>query len=310
MRPHSASDLLVRFWGVRGSIPSPLPTHMRYGGNTSCVEVRFGEQLLILDAGSGIRLLGQDLMDRASGKGLEGTLFLSHAHWDHIQGLPFFMPGYSERNRFTVLSGPGKGAVLDQALRNQMSAPHFPVGFEQLHAFGPIAELQSGANVVGDLKVQTTELNHPGGCTGFRIETNRASLGYLPDHEPWPANTRDAHTNLVQFLRGLDLLILDGQYTAEEYPHKIGWGHGCLPNTVEVAIEAGVGRLVLFHHDPSRTDVQIDGMLAEARGLAAGSNTTIIAASENEPLVIMAKDNGRASATVARAGSSLRSTVR
>jgi len=310
MRPHSASDLLVRFWGVRGSIPSPLPTHMRYGGNTSCVEVRFGEQLLILDAGSGIRLLGQDLIDRASGKGLEGTLFLSHAHWDHIQGLPFFMPGYSERNRFTVLSGPGKGAVLDQALRNQMSAPHFPVGFEQLHAFGPIAELQSGANVVGDLKVQTTELNHPGGCTGFRIETGQASLGYLPDHEPWPANTRDAHTNLVQFLRGLDLLILDGQYTAEEYPHKIGWGHGCLPNTVEVAIEAGVGRLVLFHHDPSRTDVQIDGMLAEARRLAAGSNTTVIAASENEPLVIMAKDNGRASATVARAGSSLRSTVR
>jgi len=272
--------------------------------------VRYGEQLLILDAGSGIRLLGQDLMEQAGGKELEGTLFLSHAHWDHIQGLPFFIPGYSEQNRFSIVSGPGKGAVLDQALRNQMSAPHFPVGFEQLRGFRPMAELNPGPNVIGELKVQTTELNHPGGCTGFRIEAAHGSLGYLPDHEPWRPNAANAHASLVQFLRGLDLLILDGQYTAEEYPHKIGWGHGCLPNTVELAIEAGVGRLVLFHHDPSRTDLQIDGMLAEARRLAAGSNTAVIAASENEPLVIMVKDQGHTSASVARVGSSLRSTVR
>ena len=150
MSPRSLTDLLVRFWGARGSIPSPLPTHMRYGGNTSCVEVRYGEQLLILDAGSGIRLLGQELMERASGKELQGTLLLSHAHWDHIQGLPFFMPGYSGQNRFRIVSGPGKGAVLDEALRNQMSAPHFPVGFEQLRGFGPMAELNSGANKIAE----------------------------------------------------------------------------------------------------------------------------------------------------------------
>lgn len=313
MRPRSSSDLLVRFWGVRGSIPSPLPAHMRYGGNTSCVEVRYGDELLILDAGSGICLLGQNLMERFGGTGIEGTLFLSHAHWDHIQGLPFFMPGYSERNRFGIVTGPGKGAVLEEALRNQMSSPHFPVGFEQLRGFGRMAELKSGTNIIGDLKVQTTELNHPGGCTGLRIETNQSSLGYLPDHEPWAANTSnagEAHSGLVEFLRGLDLLILDGQYTAEEYPHKIGWGHGCLPNTVELAIEAGVRRLAMFHHDPSRTDMQIDGMLADARRLAAGSDTAVIAASENEPIVIMPEAKAQTAPTKAAVGSSLRSTVR
>lgn len=310
MKPRSSSDLSVRFWGVRGSIPSPLPTHMRYGGNTSCVEVRYGDQLLILDAGSGIRLLGQDLMDRVGGKELGGTLILSHAHWDHIQGLPFFMPGYSERNRFSIVAGPGKGVVLNEALRNQMSAPHFPVGFEQLRGFAPMAELEPGTNLIGKLKVKTTELNHPGGCTGFRVETSQGSLGYLPDHEPWGPDAAEAHGALVEFVRGLDLLILDGQYTAEEYPQKIGWGHGCLPNTVELAIEAGVRRLALFHHDPSRTDIQVDAMLAEARRVATGSNTAIVAASENEPIVIIAKDQGQTSTSVARVGSPLRSSVR
>lgn len=291
MRARSSSDLLVRFWGVRGSIPSPLPAHMRYGGNTSCVEVRCGEQLLILDAGSGIRSLGQDLIERSGGKGITGTLFLSHAHWDHIQGLPFFMPGYSDRNRFKIISGPGKGDVLAKALRNQMLPPHFPVGFEQLHGLEAMQELEPGSNMIGDVKVQTTELNHPGACTGFRIETSHASLGYLPDHEPWSTQApsgKTARAALVEFVRGLDVLILDGQYTAEEFPNKIGWGHGCLPDTVQLAIESGVRRLVIFHHDPSRTDVQVDAMVAEAQRLAAGSKTAVTAASENQPVVLMA----------------------
>ena len=291
MRTRVSPNLSVRFWGVRGSIPSPLPEQMRYGGNTSCVEIRHNDQLLILDAGSGLRLLGRDLQNRSGAEKIEGTLLLSHAHWDHIQGLPFFMPAYSENNRFRIFSGPGKSACLQEALRNQMSPPHFPVAFDRLRGLSPMEELYAGSHSLGDFTIRTTELNHPGGCTGFRVETSQGSLGFLPDHEPWGKDAPNAETDrasLVEFVRRLDVLILDAQYTAEEFPHKIGWGHGCLRDSVKLAIEAGVRRLVLFHHDPSRTDNQIDDMVTEARRLAEASDTLIMAASENEPIVIMA----------------------
>jgi phosphoribosyl 1,2-cyclic phosphodiesterase len=290
MKTRVASNLSVRFWGVRGSIPSPLTDQMRYGGNTSCVEVRHNEQLLIFDAGSGLRLLGQNLQSRTSTKPIEGTLLLSHAHWDHIQGLPFFTPAYSENNRFRIFSGPGKSTGLQQALRNQMSPPYFPVGFDKLRGLAPMEELHHGSQSLGDFTIRTTELNHPGGCTGFRVETSDGSLGFLPDHEPWAKDAPDGqahHASLIEFVRGVDVLILDAQYTAGEFHQKIGWGHGCLPDSVQLAIEAGVRRLILFHHDPSRTDNQVDDMVVEARRLAAASDTLIMAASENEPIVIM-----------------------
>ena len=170
-------DFTVRFRGVRGSLPSPALTNMRHGGNTSCLEVRCGDQLLILDAGSGLRLLGEDLVREAGSSAIEATLLLSHTHWDHIQGLPFFAPGYSPRNQIRILSAHGHGARVQRALVQQMSPLHFPVGLEQMRGLAPVAELEPGPTTLHNLVLQTLELNHPGGCTGFRIESNGKSLG-------------------------------------------------------------------------------------------------------------------------------------
>jgi phosphoribosyl 1,2-cyclic phosphodiesterase len=284
--------MIVRFWGVRGSLPAPARENMRYGGNTSCVEVRSDGQLLILDGGSGIRSLGDELLRTSDSKRTEGTLFFSHTHWDHIQGLPFFAPGYSAKNHFQIFSAPGSGWRLQRALENQMSPPHFPVGLREMHGLGEIEELSGESVTLGNLHVRTTQLNHPGGCVGFRIETSSASLGYLPDHEPYAEGPNEidgataAHRRLVEFLRDLDVLILDTQYTAAEYAQRVGWGHGCVSNSVRLGIEANVGRLILFHHDPSHDDEQIDEMVETARRVAAGSSLIVDAASESAALTV------------------------
>ena len=292
---HNTSDPLeaamtVRFWGARGSLPAPARKNMRYGGNTSCVEVRSDGQLLILDGGSGIRLLGEELLGHSDGKQLEGTLLFSHTHWDHIQGLPFFAPGYSAQNCFQVFSAPGSGWQLQRALENQMSPPYFPVGLGEMRGLGEIQELNAESVTLGKFRIRTTQLNHPGGCAGFRIETSNASLGYLPDHEPYtkrPNETdgaADAQLKLLEFLRELDVLVLDTQYTVAEYAQHVGWGHGCVSDSVRLAIEANVGRLILFHHDPSHDDEQMDQIVETARELAAGSSLIVDAASENAAL--------------------------
>lgn len=284
--------MVVRFWGVRGSLPAPARENMRYGGNTSCIEVRSEGQLLILDGGSGIRLLGEELLRSSDSKRTEGTLLFSHTHWDHIQGLPFFAPGYSAKNHFQVLSAPGSGWQLHRALENQMSLPHFPVGLREMHGLRGIEELSAERVTFGNFDIRTAQLNHPGGCAGFRIETCGASLGYLPDHEPYDHRPNEidgapaAQRKLVEFLRDLDVLILDTQYTVAEYALRVGWGHGCVSNSVRLAIEANVGRLILFHHDPSHDDEQIDQMVETARELAAGSNLIVDAAAENATVTL------------------------
>ena len=278
--------MTVRFRGVRGSIPAPAPENMRYGGNTSCVEIRCDDQLLILDAGSGIRGLGDELLQNAQGNPVEATLLLSHSHWDHIQGLPFFTPGYSPKNRITVFGACGRGEQLQRALATQMTPPHFPVGLEQMRGLEAVRELSSETTKVGNLLVRTTPLNHPGGCTGFRIACAAGHVAYLPDHEPY-RNNEDQSGNLAQralieFVRGVDLLILDTQYTPDEYDRRIGWGHGCLPDSVQLAIDSGARRLLLFHHDPSHDDRQLDHMVEVASATAAGSPLILDAASEHE----------------------------
>ena len=289
--------MVVRFWGVRGSLPAPAHENMRYGGNTSCVEVRSDNQLLILDGGSGIRALGEELLRTANGKRIEGKLLFSHTHWDHIQGLPFFSPGYSAQNRFQVFSAPGSGWQLQHALENQMSPPHFPVGLREMRGLGGVEELRAESVLFGSLRIRTTRLNHPGGCTGFRIETSGASLGYLPDHEPYTDRPNEsdrptaARRKLVEFIRDLDVLILDTQYTATEYAQRVGWGHGCLSSSVRLAIEANVSRLILFHHDPSHDDEQMDEMAKAGRSLAAGSTLIVDAASENAAFTVGLTDS-------------------
>lgn len=288
--------MTVRFRGVRGSIPAASPENMRYGGNTSCLEIRFEDQLFILDAGSGIRLLGDDLLQSAQGNPIQATLLLSHSHWDHIQGLPFFAPGYSPDNRITVFGACGRGEQLQRALTAQMTPLNFPVGLEQMRGVGPVRELSSDATRFGNLLVRTTPLNHPGGCTGFRIECPAGHIAYLPDHEPYRNNGDPAGGSaqgaLIEFVRGVDLLILDTQYTAQEYAGRVGWGHGCLPDSVQLAIESGARRLILFHHDPSHDDRQIDHMVDVAHASAAGVSLLIEAASEHEIISLAPSDVG------------------
>jgi phosphoribosyl 1,2-cyclic phosphodiesterase len=288
--------MTVRFRGVRGSIPAPSAESMRYGGNTSCVEIRFADQLFILDAGSGIRVLGNELLQSAQNNQIEATLLLSHSHWDHIQGLPFFVPGYSPKNRITIFSACGRGEHLQRALAAQMTPLHFPVGLEQMRGLEPVRELAPDATKVGELLIRTTALNHPGACTGFRIECAAGHVAYLPDHEPYQNNGEHAGDStqnaLIEFIRGVDLLILDTQYTAEEYARRVGWGHGCLPDSVDLAIESGARRLILFHHDPSHDDSQIDQMVEVARAMAVGSPLIIDAASEHETISLTPSNIG------------------
>ena len=280
------TEMTIRFRGVRGSLPAPAAENMRYGGNTSCVEVRSGEQLLILDAGSGIRALGEELVRTKAGEPIEATLLLSHTHWDHIQGLPFFSPGYPLQNHIEVFGACGRALHLQRALANQMSPYHFPVGLEQMRGLSLVDELSPEVTELGNFLIRTTPLNHPGGCAGFRIEGAAGKFAYLPDHEPYQKGSAQNGT-LIEFLRDLEILILDTQYTTNEYAERVGWGHGCLANSVELAIEAGVRRLFLFHHDPSHNDQQIDQMVESARALASGSSLTINAASENEPISLV-----------------------
>ncbi len=296
---NEADTITVQFRGVRGSIPAPAPENMRYGGNTSCVEIRYADQLLILDAGSGIRVLGDELVQSAQENPIEATLLLSHSHWDHIQGLPFFAPGYSPDNRINIFAECGRGEQLQRALEAQMAPEHFPVRLQQMRALQPVRELSRETTKLGSLLVRTTRLNHPGGCTGFRIESAAGHVAYLPDHEPYRNNAGQsngsadsAQPELIEFLRGVDLLILDTQYTAQEYAKRAGWGHGCLPDSVDLAIEAGARRLLFFHHDPSHNDRQLDEMVEIARPMAFGSPLVIDAASEHEIISLTAADIG------------------
>ena len=289
----SSNGLTVRFRGVRGSIPTPGEKTGRYGGNTSCVEVRAGGHVLILDAGTGIRQLGADLKREFGARPIKASLLISHSHWDHIQGLPFFSPAFEEANEIRVLAPPGHGPALQRALHNQMQPLHFPIGLAAMCGLRPVKELCFGQATLDPFHIRTIELNHPGGCAGFRVQAKGASLAYLPDHEPFSYKKGSSdganHTRtdaLVQFVREVDLLILDTQYTAAEYPAKVGWGHGFLSDSVGLALAANVKRLVLFHHEPTREDDEIDAMVAEGRRLAASSSLSVTAAAENGSIVL------------------------
>ena len=294
---HAAGDLAVsvRFWGVRGSIPSPSPDTVHYGANTSCLELRADNQILILDAGSGIRRLGAKLEEEFAASGFEATLLISHTHWDHIQGLPFFASAYRDRNRIRILTPPRKRDEIERALKHQMDPIHFPVRFASLPAIAGMAELPAHGKSIGQVRVGATNLNHPGGCAGYRFEINGASVGFLPDHEPYhsctittapSAEASASEAQLAAFLRGCDLLILDTQYDETEYPTRVGWGHGCVADSVALAIAADVRELVLFHHDPSHSDAKVAQMLARAEELMkrAGSSISVRAAREGDEI--------------------------
>jgi ribonuclease BN (tRNA processing enzyme) len=297
MKPQPHTPMSLRFWGVRGSIPAPSPETTRYGGNTSCVEVRLGDAILILDAGSGMRALGATLNAEFKAGGLNATVLISHTHWDHIQGLPFFGPAYSGRNEVRILSAAGMRARIQKALTHQMDPIHFPLRFAQLPAIVGVDELPKNGGELDGFVIRTMNLNHPGGCAGFRLEANGRSVAYLPDHEPYHSSTlsrkptaeqQNAEAALVEFVRGCDVLILDTQYDEAEYPTRIGWGHGCIVDSVATAVAADVGELICFHHDPAHSDAKINEMISRGRQVAreAGARLQIRAAREGEQLIL------------------------
>jgi len=291
----------VKFWGVRGSIASPGPETVFYGGNTSCVELRADGEIIVLDAGTGIRQLGLALAQEFDGEPLNVTLLLTHTHWDHIQGFPFFVPAYNPKNTVRILGYEGARQGLAATLGAQMESPYFPVGMRELPGNISIEELRDMEFSVGAVRVQAMFVNHPGICVGYRLFTSAGSVVFIPDNEPFhrlraqPADAdataitfaEDQDAKLIEFIRGADVLIMDSQYDATEYESHIGWGHSCVDDVAEMATRAGVKQLFLFHHDPTHDDERVSRMLAHARQLV-GNGTLVEAAREGLEVVLKA----------------------
>ena len=275
-------ELMVRFWGTRGSIPAPGPETLRYGGNTACVEVRCGEEIIIFDAGTGIRNLGTELLKEMP---VRASILFSHMHWDHIQGIPFFQPAYVPGNEFRLYGNKDWDTKLEYVLRWQMQRSNFPVTLEDVSAVGAKMEyidIEAGSVFhIGDtnqITVQSIELRHPDKAFGFRIDYEDKSLVYATDTENMPRPDR----NLVELAYGADILIHDAQYTTEEYYGKYGdareaWGHSTSEAAAAVALSANVKKLILFHHDPYHDDAKVAQM---SRAASAIFPNTVVA-SEN-----------------------------
>jgi phosphoribosyl 1,2-cyclic phosphodiesterase len=294
--------LRVRFWGTRGSIPSPGRDTVRYGGNTPCLELRTPDGwLIVVDAGTGIRELGRSLVHRANGARITGDIFLTHAHWDHIQGLPFFAPIFRPGNHFTIWGSKATETSIGRVVRDQMSPVVFPVPFEQVAATIDFRELDDGHAPDG-YDVRAMPVRHPGGALAYRFAAScggRApgrqptdgagtarGLVYISDNELNPSARYESppswREDLVEFVSQARVLVHDTMFTAEEYDEHRGWGHSTYEDAVDLALEAGVETLVLFHHKPERTDDEVDRQTDACRALVQrrGGALEIVAAAE------------------------------
>jgi phosphoribosyl 1,2-cyclic phosphodiesterase/CheY-like chemotaxis protein len=291
--------MLVRFWGTRGSIAKPGLGTVRYGGNTSCVELRSsGGTLVVLDCGTGAHGLGQALV-KSGPSPLNGHILIGHTHWDHIQGFPFFAPLFIPGNEWHVYGPRGVGSSLRESLSGQMQSSYFPITLRELGATLHYHDLVEGTLEIGDIHVTTHYLHHPALTLGYRLEADGVTVVYSTDHEPHstprvtgtgaPLAGEDARH--ARFLADADLVIHDAQYTAGEFSAKRGWGHSTAEYAVETAVSAGVRRLALFHHDPTRNDEAVDRIVAGARDLVArvGGDTEVFAAAEGQVLELNRK---------------------
>ena len=257
----------IRFWGVRGSIASPGPDTAEVGGNTSCVEVICGATRIVLDAGTGLRALGNELLK--NGDSLAMTMLLSHYHWDHIQGLPFFVPMYLKATDLSIIGAASGVLSVKETLERQMSAPVFPVRFDQVGARVSTREVEPNETFdVGEAKVTVARGHHPGGVVAYRIDHEGESVVYATDTEHYAC----VDPALRKLAEGAGVLIYDSQYVPEEYPAKLGWGHSTYVAGAELAQSSGVSELVLFHHDPTRADAGVRDIEARAQALFSNSS--------------------------------------
>jgi len=277
----------IRFWGTRGSIATPGPGTIHFGGNTSCVEVVTNDDTrLVLDCGTGAHRLGAALMAEGK-KDFHTNILLGHTHWDHIQGFPFFTPAFVEGNSAAIYAPEGSGGTLHNVLAGQMEFTYFPIELDQLPAAITYHDLNEGLYTIGGVRVATQFLNHPAMTLGYRIEADGVAMVYLVDHEPfsdalWRADAEPGHIDSIlhdgdrrhaEFMAEADLVIHDAQYTPEEYVSKKTWGHSSFDYAVQIAAAAGVQRLALTHHDPAHDDAFVSDIEDRARSLAQQCGT-------------------------------------
>ncbi|MGA8759658.1 MAG: MBL fold metallo-hydrolase [Stellaceae bacterium] len=261
-------EYTVRFWGVRGSIACPGPDTVRYGGNTSCVEIRCGERIMVFDGGTGLRLLGNELM--RAGRPAELDLFYSHTHFDHICGLPFFAPCYDSRSRIRIWAGHLNGRGIESVLNKMMIEPLFPIPMGIFKAQLDFCDFAAGKQLKPHrgIRLATGPLNHPNGATGYRIEYAGKVVAYITDTEHHPGAL---DVNILALIQRADMMIYDATYTDAEFPQHKDWGHSTWQEGVRLADAAGVRTLVIFHHDPGHDDVFMDRVAAEAAIVRPGT---------------------------------------
>ncbi|MGC8908265.1 MAG: MBL fold metallo-hydrolase [Desulfomonilaceae bacterium] len=270
--------MVIKFWGVHGSLPRPGSSTLKFGGNTPCVEIRSGQTLVILDAGSGIRELGEDILRRQKSgllpeKNLKGHILISHLHWDHVQGFPFFGPAYQRGNEFHLYCGKGLIYTIDSLMRRQMSEPNFPVRFGDMAASIVCHDVEDGQTIaVDDVRILVRELSHPGGCYGYRIEAEGKIISYASDTEV----SIDVDQKMLELAQNADILIHDCMFTPEQYHGLDGhcsresWGHSTWEGAVRTAKSCSIKHLILFHH--GNDDATVEAIEKKAR--EAFPNTT------------------------------------
>jgi len=282
-----SNEFHLRFWGSRGTLPVPGRRSLRYGGNTSCVSLSFPSGgLFVFDAGTGIKELGDELM--RSAERVHAKIFISHPHWDHINGFPFFAPLYAPGNNFEIL-GPSYGKLtIAQLLTDQMEGAHSPMTTREFAGQVAFTDLNEGSFEVEGVEVRAMLLSHPGTCLGYRMELAGRSFCYITDNELFlPSSSYYSEhyvERLTTFIEGCDVLVTDAAYTDDGYLSKVGWGHSCVSQVAWLAHAANVKNLCLFHHDPDQDDEDIDAKLAsvEKRLRELGSSANCTASAEGD----------------------------